>query len=205
VSISVILAARSDRRVPTSRKSQWNLSQEAFDALLACLDSDREQAGSEYEQLRKKLLKFFGWRGCPSPEDYADETFNRVARRIQEGVKIKSLQSYLLGTARFVLQESFRGPEQGHINLEQISSPANRETADRNDSETRLGCLEKCLGELPEESRQLISNYYEEYNSKKMQRQHLAKQMGIPMNALRIRVHRIRIRLEHCVEICAKQ
>ena len=173
--------------------------------LLACLDSDREQAGSAYEQLRKKLLKFFEWRGCPFPEDNADETLNRVARRIQEGVEIKNFQSYLLGTARFVLQESFRRPEQGQINLEQISSPANKETADQNDSETRLRCLEKCLRELPDESQQLISSYYEEYISKKKKRQQLANQMGIPMNALRIRVHRIRIRLEQCVEICAKQ
>ena len=187
--------------MPTSRKSLWNLSQEAFDALLACLDSDREQAGSEYEQLRKKLLKFFEWRGSPFPEDNADETLNRVARRIQEGVEIKNLQSYLLGTARFVLQESFRRPEQGIINLEQIPSPVDNKTADQSDSETRLGCLEKCLRELPDESRHLISSYYEEYCSKKKERQQLAKQMGIPMNALRIRVHRIRIRLEQCVEL----
>jgi RNA polymerase sigma factor (sigma-70 family) len=191
--------------VSTSRKSQWNLSQEAFDALLACLDSDREQAGCEYEQLRKKLLKFFEWRGSPFPEDNADETLNRVARRIQEGVEIKNLQSYLLGTARFVLQESFRRPEQGQINLERIQSPVDNKTADQSDSEIRLGCLEKCLGELPDESRHLISSYYEEYSSKKKKRQQLAMQMGIPMNTLRIRVHRIRIRLEQCVEICAKQ
>jgi len=191
--------------VPTSRKSHWSLGQEAFDALLARLDSDREQAGRAYEDVRKKLLKFFEWRSCPFPEDYADEALNRVARRIQEGVQIENLQSYLLGTARFVLREAFRRPEQGQRNLEQISSPIGKETADQGDSETRLQCLEGCLGKLPDESRRLISSYYEEYSSKKRERQQLAKQMGIPMNALRIRVHRIRIRLEECVETCLEQ
>jgi DNA-directed RNA polymerase specialized sigma24 family protein len=191
--------------VPTSRKSQWSLTQEAFDALLARLDSDREQAGRAYEDVRKKLLKFFEWRGCPFPEDYADEALNRVARRIQEGVQIENLQSYLLGTARFVLREALRRPEQGQRNLEQISSSVGRETADQGDSETRFECLEECLGKLPDESRRLISSYYQEYESKKRERRQLAKEMSIPMNALRIRVHRIRIRLEECVETCLEQ
>jgi len=34
----------------------WFLSQEAFDALLKWLDSDREQAAMKYEDIRKRLI-----------------------------------------------------------------------------------------------------------------------------------------------------
>ena len=62
----------------------WSLSQEAFDALLDWLDSDREQAGIKYEQIRSRLIKIFTGRGCIGPEDLADETINRVTRKLKE-------------------------------------------------------------------------------------------------------------------------
>ena len=62
----------------------WSLSQEAFDALLDWLDSDREQAGIKYEQIRSRLIKIFTGRGCVDPEDLADETINRVTRKLKE-------------------------------------------------------------------------------------------------------------------------
>jgi hypothetical protein len=42
----------------------WELSQEAFDALLDWLDSDREQAALKYETIRRSLIKIFTGRGC---------------------------------------------------------------------------------------------------------------------------------------------
>ena len=88
------------------RKKEWVLTREAFDKLLTCLDPDRERAGIRYEIVRLKLVKFFEWRGCESPEDQADETINRVARRIDEGEVINNLESYFLGVARLLLLES---------------------------------------------------------------------------------------------------
>lgn len=70
-----------------------------FNLLLERLDADRELAGEEYERLRKRLVKFFLVRGCHSPEDLADETFNRVATRIEKGEVIPNLASYCLGLA----------------------------------------------------------------------------------------------------------
>src|ERR1051326_5706272 len=73
------------RREPLS-KEYSPLTQQAFDALLACLDSDRERAAEKYETLRLKLVKFFEWRACAvAAQDLADEVINRVARRIDGG------------------------------------------------------------------------------------------------------------------------
>src|SRR5262249_39699376 len=60
----------------------WELTPEAFSKLLAELSPDPEVAGEKYEELRGQLIKFFEWRGSFFPDQRADETLNRVARKI---------------------------------------------------------------------------------------------------------------------------
>ena len=62
------------------------LNAPAFQRLLARLDADPARAGERYEDLRRTLVRFFEWRGAPFPDDHADETFDRVARRLDEGI-----------------------------------------------------------------------------------------------------------------------
>jgi hypothetical protein len=66
-------------------KSEWVLTQAAFDGFLVTLDTDRDKAGEKYEYIRLKLLKYFQWCGSDVPDIDADETINRVTRRIYEG------------------------------------------------------------------------------------------------------------------------
>ena len=63
-------------------KSEWVLTQDAFDGFLASLDRDRDKAGEKYEYIRLKLLKYFQWCGSDEPDIDADETINRVTRKI---------------------------------------------------------------------------------------------------------------------------
>ena len=70
------------------------LTRESLEALLACLGSDPEQAAQHYEQIRRKLIRLFEWRGCHNPEDLADETFNRVASQLRKGLQIRSDNPY---------------------------------------------------------------------------------------------------------------
>lgn len=66
--------------------------------------------------------------------------------------------------------------------------------------EQRLAALEASLAELPAESRDLIVRYYEGEKSVRIRnRRALAEQLGIPPNALRIRMHRLREKLERRV------
>ena len=84
-----------------------DVSQASFDRLLSLLDSDRERAGERYELIRQKLTKFFQWRGCSEPEEYADRTIDRVARKVGEGAEIRSSEAYAFfhGVAVNVLRE----------------------------------------------------------------------------------------------------
>lgn len=186
----------------STRKKGWALTQEAFDRLLARLDADRERAGEAYESVRHKLVKFFEWRGADSPEEQADETINRVARKVEEGEEIRNLGAYFLGVARLVLLEVFKEREGKRAALELLPEPEPATEEDERAAQRRT-CFESCLQSLARESRELIIEYYSEEKSAKIElRRNLAERLGIPLNALRIRAHRIRSRLEECVREC---
>ena len=69
-------------------------------------------------------------------------------------------------------------------------------------TERRLGCLEMCLDQLPSRQRELLLDYHG--GDRHIERRRaLAASLSIPLNALRIRVHRIRTAVEHCVSGCA--
>jgi hypothetical protein len=71
--------------------SEWSLTKEVFAKLLAHLDPDTERAGERYERLRLSLLKFFDWGGAHFPEECADKTFNRVARKLESGEDVRNI------------------------------------------------------------------------------------------------------------------
>ena len=182
------------------------MTQEAFDRLLASLDADREQAGQKYVRLRLKLVKYFEWRGAAFPDREADVTINRVARRIEEGQDVHSFNAYCYGVARLVFSEALRAQRKEREALE-CAQPAEVQEADTDlDSEAQRACLDRCLQALPVENRQLIIEYYDDDKGKKIERRkRLAARLGIPLNALRIRAHRIRVGLEACVRECVGQ
>ena len=134
------------------------LTAEAFTKLLACLDPDRERAGDKYEDLRRTLIRFFEWRGAPFPEDHTDEAFNRVARKLDEGLEIRNIRGYCYEVARLVWLEALKGVdrkrdplEAHHKNAEEMATVD--EAAER---EARLTCLDHCLDNLPADGRRLI-------------------------------------------------
>src|SRR5712692_7631031 len=88
---------------------EWGLTAKILAKLLDGLDADWERAGKKYEDLRRTLIRFFEWRGAPFPDDHTDETFNRVARRLDEGVEIKNMGGYCYEVARRVCLETLKG------------------------------------------------------------------------------------------------
>jgi len=177
----------------------WVLSQEAFDALLDWLDSDREQAAIKYEDIRGRLIKIFTGRGCVEAEDLADETINRVTSRLNS-IKEEftgDRTRYFFGVANKVYMEHMRRklPQQSPF-----TPPDSKQV------EIEYQCLEHCIDSLSEENRYLLLKYYgAEGRSKIDQRRELADELGIAPNALRIRAYRIRLGLQECVEKCVER
>ena len=90
-------------------RQKWTLTQEAFDKLLIALGGDRESGSDRYLEIRTNLTRFFEWRGCPFPEDHADETINRMAKKVDEGEEILNPSGYAMGVARLVVLEIVKG------------------------------------------------------------------------------------------------
>jgi DNA-directed RNA polymerase specialized sigma24 family protein len=174
-----------------------------FTRLLGRLHPDAEQAGQEYERLRRALVKFFDWRGAAVPEECADETLDRLAKRLQETV-VDDVRHYAHGIARLVLLERRRGPTMtsidAHPNVATVLPTMVAEDDRLHD------CLERCLSQFPEDSRSLMVRYYEGDGSGRIEgRRRLAGTMGLSDNALRSRVQRLRDRLESCVYACVSE
>ncbi|MBA2734145.1 MAG: hypothetical protein H0U54_14855 [Acidobacteria bacterium] len=185
------------------KKKDWVLTEQSLRRFLSLLDEDPARAGEQYEILRRKLVRFFEWRGSATPEELTDETLNRLARKIDEGEAIRNLSDYVGGMARFVWLEALKEQERARGAFEELR--AESQYSSPVDS-SRVECFESCLEGLLSESRTLILDYYRAERSDKIKlRRQLAEKLGVPLNALRIRAHRIRLQLEKCVGDCLEK
>ena len=189
---------RSDEK----QRHKWDLTPKAFDQFLSILDIDRDRAGESYETLRRNLIQLFIWRGCRDPESHADETINRVIRKIDEGEEVRDVIAYAHGVARRLLLEIFKKQEREQVGIDELP-PLVAQPAEQNDDENGVLCLRRCLNRLPEESRQLIVLYYQGEKSAKIEnRKRLAEGLSVTLGALRYRAFDLRQRLQGCIERC---
>jgi len=178
---------------------EWVLTQEAFDKLLLWLDPNREQAGKKYEEIRRRLIKLFTCRGCREAEELADETINRVTKKVREVADTYSGDPalYFYGVAHNVHLE--------YLRRKQLSPPP-APAGQPDETEQEYDCLEQCMQRLTPDNRELVLQYYREEKKAKIDhRKLLAQRLGIAVNALRIRAHRIRASLQECVQNCLAQ
>ncbi len=187
----------------------WSITADAFAALLERLDADRERAGEKYEDLRRMLQRFFEWRGASFAEERADETLNRLARKLSEGVGVQEIRAYAMQIARLVLLETFKSHDARRVAWEELPVEPmidERDAAMEQElEETNQRCLENCLQQLPKESRELILSYYQHTGRAQIERRAaLAKVLGLRRDALANRAQRLRDKLTDCVMRCAR-
>jgi DNA-directed RNA polymerase specialized sigma24 family protein len=167
------------------------LRQTEFDALLASLASSREQAGEQYESIRNKLLRYFEFHRCVPADEYADETIDRVARRLASGEQIRSPNPYryFLGVAKNVFLE-------GRKRQARVPEHYAPETIVEHAPPPPLTCLRCCMSALTPDGRELLEAYYLDARSE------LAAREGVTPNALRLRVFREKQKLRTCLARC---
>ena len=173
------------------------MTQEEFDALMEFLDPDRERAGEIYEAIRHRLIRLFEWRGCSSSEDLADETISRVARRVFRGLELDKPNpyAYFCGVAHLVHKEAIRKEQRERRRDSELPPPNPPEE----EPDPRLDHLHHCLQLLDAEQQRLVLRYHQE-DRRIRARKDLCQELGIEMNALRIRVHRLRRKIEVCIQ-----
>lgn len=188
-------------------KTANSISQNEFDALLGWLSDDRDEAGVIYEKIRGGLIRFFRFKGCADPLTLADETINRVARKVETFDSSKNVKTitYFYGFATNVFLEDTRSRREISWETEDFSVIENFPAAD-DAPLIEESCLEHCLNELSPDESALIVRYYEKDKNEKFEaRKKLADSMNLKMPALHTKVFRIRGVLRECVEKCLEK
>ena len=174
------------------------LTKSNFDCMLEWLDANRTRAGEKYEVIRNGLIDMFYYKGCVASEDLADETIDRVSRRV---VEIKDSYSgdpsrYFYGVGKRVYKEYLKRKQPDEL-------PVLLEAPPVEDVEQQYECLDQCMSELTVGNRTLILQYYSERKQAKInKRRAILEMLNLKPSALRVRVFRIRQVLEQCVGNC---
>jgi DNA-directed RNA polymerase specialized sigma24 family protein len=194
-------------------KKDWTLKPEAFRQLLSWLDGGSDSGGETYVEVRRRLRSYFERKNCLCCDELADETLNRIARKLEEKGSITGVSAlhYCYIVAKFVFLESLRQTKLVQAGTTELQSSDSETTpfsgvseiAPDEPQEKIHGCLEKCLKRLTKEERELILEYYRGQQRTKIEhRSELAARLGLSKNALSIRACRIRNKLEACVTAC---
>lgn len=175
-----------------TQMSDSRINAAAFERFLGWLGPDPETAGEKYEVIRGRLIMMFRARQCVFAEDLADATFERVARKLTQlsteftGDPVR----YFYGVAKKIYLEYQH--EITAVGRSPISLPTPANAYDP-DLEDMLKQLDEALNTIPTSDRELILKYYTGTGRNKIDhRRALAEQFGMGLNALRLRVFRIR-------------
>ena len=174
------------------------ITKELFDALLEWLDPDRDKAGQRYEAIRAGLVRMFVSKGISDAGHSADETMDRVMKRLPEirETYVGDPAKYFHGVARNLIREAMRGKE---VATEVLPEHLSKEPDLSETSE----CLSKCLKLLPLDKRELILDYHLYHGHAKIEHhRQMAGELAISEGALRTRAHHLRVSLEKCVLQC---
>jgi DNA-directed RNA polymerase specialized sigma24 family protein len=189
-------------------RQRYELPPESFDELLAWLNPDRRVAADLYLELRHSLVKIFAWNRCSDPDGMADETIDRVAKqvgRLRETYE-GNPNLFFYGVANNLIRE-YQKKIKTHVPIEDVDLPD--ESVPKGDVELSLSreeFLQKCLQELSSEKQEQVLAYYSKAKQAKIDhRAEMARKLGISIENLRVRMCRIRVALEDCIEDCMDQ
>jgi DNA-directed RNA polymerase specialized sigma24 family protein len=193
-------------------KRNWNPTPQAFAQLLAWLDEGTDSGGERYLATRRRLVSYFSRKNCRTPDDLADETLNRVARRLEEegGITDAPPAQFCYITARFVFLEHLRSFDRkvGDLSGGPDGHPIEPSVAPAFAAEPQapeMDCLDRCLQMLTQPDRDLLLGYYSGNGRERIDgRKALAERLRVTVNALTIKASRLRAKLEICVRDCVQ-
>jgi len=144
-------------------------------------------------------------RGCSDPEGLTDQVFDRVARKVHDvrPTYEGNPRLYFYAVANNVIKEDLkRIKTQVRLDDDEVPEPIATESEEDGPLDVEE-CLQLCLPKLSPENRKLIVAYYaKEKQAKIDHRSELARQLGISVETLRVKVYRIRVSLQQCIERC---
>ena len=172
--------------------------------LLTWLNPNREKAWEKYQTIQETLVKIFTWRRCRNAEDLMHEVINRVEQKVPDliGKYDGDPARYFYGVAKNVVHEYQRAKSRfSELQEDDASTDAPLISDDEsNEIDERQQALGYCLERLSESDRNIVLSYYQyDQKTKLTDRKQLARERGLTINALWIRVSRIRSSLADCI------
>lgn len=192
----------------------WEPSEKSFQAFLNWLDGGTNSDGQRYLEVRRRLELYFDRKNCVEPSKLADETLNRVIRKLEENGDINEVAplKYCYGVATYVFLEALRAdnrsPFYRPVTTTNATSLSDQpETpSESNAAGQRKEKVADCLKTLSSTDQELLVEYYRgRQQSKTDRRAALAGRFGLTANALSVRAYSVRQRLEVCVQASLKK
>ena len=177
-----------------------NITSESFNQLLKAISSDKLEAGVAYTKLRDSLVRFFQLKGDFAPDEAADETLDRVAIKFSQNTEIDDLTKYSFGVARFIFLERLKLANKEKIAAEGFyKDKISLKTEEESDG---FSPLRECFERLDNEEKNILQTYFADIPHSKLieQREQFSVKNDISVNNLRLKIFRLRQRLENCVK-----
>jgi DNA-directed RNA polymerase specialized sigma24 family protein len=183
--------------VAVKKPDEFDTTRSGEEALLRFLGVSADELDQKYQEIRRRLVHFFVYRGRSDFEELADRTIFEVVKdceRVADSY-VGEPMLWFYGVARNILRGSVEKPLPPTI-MPEPDPPEAKEARDE--------CLRHCLMHtLDEDERALIIQYYVGEKGKKIEnRKRLADLLKTSPNGLRLRVHRIRNMLRDCLTRC---
>lgn len=182
-----------------------SLTSKSLAKLLNAFSTDEAAAALAYTKLRDALVRYFQVKGVSDPFEAADATIDRVADKVEENTSIEDLTKFSFGVAKFIFFErariaksQMRAADGFYLKTGFVENPLDRD---------HLDPLRECFLSLSKDDKKLLSMYFADMSADEifLFRQKTADYHNISLNTLRIRVSRLRKRLEDCVNSMLKK
>ena len=158
-------------------------------------------AGLEYKSVHRAVTVLFVSRDCGADSEWlADVTLDRVAQKIYKGEDVRSIVAYSKKVADLVWKEYCRDRKKFREAMEDWVRHVRDRYEIEGNIDLRRKCQEECLKRLSKNERQLLKDYY----SSATDREVLARDLGLVIATLRTNIHRLKLRLIKCVEVCRR-
>ena len=159
-------------------------------SLLSILGSaDSLVTDESFDELRQQLVRFLEWQQCPEPEEAAQAVLTCGLTGIAGGEDLSKagVRRYFFETARNLMRHGWTSRTVPFSNLADGESKA---SSSEPEQDGPVWSLDQRLSRLSVAERRLIVRYYTE------DRVALCRELNVSAESLRIRVHRIRRKIE---------
>ena len=146
------------------------------------------------------MVRYFQIKGDFDADEAADATLDRVAVKLSQNNKVEDLTKYSFGVARFIFLERLRTAEKDKIAQAEFYS---QQTSGKTDEQTDdLSLFRECFDSLTDEEKEILKNYFADlpFADLTAYRENLSLKHNVSLNNMRLKVFRLRHRLENCLK-----